>query len=186
METRRETLKIIGAVGGTCAFPFSADELYGQHAHPPPVQIQAAPGPYQPKFFTEAECKTISRIADLIIPPTDTPGAVDAGAPRYIDDLVSKNAEHQQAYRAGLQWLAGQKFDELTEEQQIALLAPLCEAADRGEAKTPAEIFFRKMKNMTADAYYTSQAGLVQELQYKGNTVLARFPECHHPEHRGE
>jgi hypothetical protein len=25
----------------------------------------------------------------------------------------------------------------------------------------------------------------VQELGYKGNTVLGAFPECTHPEHRG-
>ncbi len=40
MQSRREALKIIGAVGVTCAFPFSANELYGQHVHPP---MQAAP-----------------------------------------------------------------------------------------------------------------------------------------------
>ena len=34
MKSRREALKIIGAVGVTCAFPFSANELYGQHIHP--------------------------------------------------------------------------------------------------------------------------------------------------------
>ena len=34
MKSRREALKIIGAVGVTCAFPFSANELYGQHVHP--------------------------------------------------------------------------------------------------------------------------------------------------------
>ena len=33
MPSRRESLKIIGAIGTTCAFPFSADELYGQHVH---------------------------------------------------------------------------------------------------------------------------------------------------------
>jgi hypothetical protein len=41
------------------------------------------------------------------------------------------------------------------------------------------------IKSMTADAYYTSQIGLVQELGYKGNTVLASFPGCDHPEHIG-
>ena len=34
---------------------------------------------------------------------------------------------------------------------------------------------------MTADGYYTSRIGLVQELGYKGNTVLRQFPECTHP-----
>jgi len=35
MANRRESLKIIGAIGTTCAFPFSADELYGQHGPQP-------------------------------------------------------------------------------------------------------------------------------------------------------
>ena len=33
MTNRRETLKIIGAIGATCAFPYASDELYGQHVH---------------------------------------------------------------------------------------------------------------------------------------------------------
>ncbi len=35
MTNRREALKIIGAVGATCVFPFAANELYGQHVHDP-------------------------------------------------------------------------------------------------------------------------------------------------------
>ncbi len=32
-ESLRDALKIIGAIGATCIFPFQADELYGQHEH---------------------------------------------------------------------------------------------------------------------------------------------------------
>ena len=32
-ETRRHALKMLGTIGLTCAFPFSGDELYGQHVH---------------------------------------------------------------------------------------------------------------------------------------------------------
>ena len=31
---------------------------------------------------------------------------------------------------------------------------------------------------MTADGYYTSRAGLIEELGYTGNTMLAEFPVC--------
>jgi hypothetical protein len=41
---------------------------------------------------------------------------------------------------------------------------------------------FRLLKNLTADGYYTSRAGLLEELGYTGNTMLARFPECTIPE----
>ena len=39
------------------------------------------------------------------------------------------------------------------------------------------------MKNLTADGYYTSYTGLIEELGYKGNTVLAAFPVSTIPEH---
>lgn len=189
METRRDTLRIIGAIGTTCAFPFAANDLYGQHQHAA-AQVVAPRGPYTPKFFSAREYETVSRIADLIIPATDTPGAVAAGAPAYTDYVVSKNEEHQKPMREGLAWLDheagerhGKRFVEMAEQQQIEMLVPLSDAADRGEVKTAAERFFRMIKSMTADGYYTSQIGLVQELGYKGNTVLPAFPVCDHPEH---
>ena len=42
---------------------------------------------------------------------------------------------------------------------------------------------FRLVKNLTADGYYTSRAGLLEELGYAGNTALARFPACDVREH---
>jgi len=176
MPRRREALKIIGAIGTTCAFPFSADELYGQHVHP-------APGPQSsyaaPKFFTAQEYATISRLADLIIPATDTPGAAAAGVPAYIDYVVDANQEWRKLFRNGLTWLHDQRFDQLNEHEQIALLTPLID----GPGDELPVMFLRAVKGMTADGYYTSKIGLVEELGYKGNTVLASFPSCEVPEH---
>jgi hypothetical protein len=50
------------------------------------------------------------------------------------------------------------------------------------EADLPVR-FFRLVKNLTADGYYTSRAGLLEELGYAGNTALAKFPACPVPEH---
>jgi hypothetical protein len=33
---------------------------------------------------------------------------------------------------------------------------------------------------LTADGYYTSQIGLMDELGYKGNMALAAYPDCVH------
>jgi hypothetical protein len=188
METRRDTLRIIGAIGTTCAFPFAANDLYGQHQHAAALaQIKPTSGPFTPKFFTASEYETVSRIADLIIPPTDTPGAVAAGAPQYIDYVVHNNPDLRTHMRDGLAWLetqsGGHRFIDLAEQQQIVLLTPLSEACDRSNLDVPAARFFHLLKNLTADGYYTSQTGLVQELGYKGNTVLSSFPGCNHPEH---
>jgi hypothetical protein len=40
--------------------------------------------------------------------------------------------------------------------------------------------FFGLIKRLTADGYYTSKIGLIDELGYKGNTALASFPDCVH------
>lgn len=183
---RRTALKIIGAIGTTCAFPFSADELYGQHVHEA-AKPPAPAGPYTPVFFKPAEYALVGHIADLIIPQTETPGATASGVPQYIDNLVSKNEQHQPLYREGLalvdstaQSKFGKKFLELDETRQIELLLPWSEAVDRNKLTTPGAKFFKAIKSMTADGYYTSYAGLVQELGYKGNVALAAFPECTH------
>lgn len=200
MKDRRDALRIVGALGSTCAFPFAANELYAQHADHKATPAAAAPQPASPSFFTAAEFALISRLADLIIPATSTPGALGAGVPIYIDMVVGKNPAAQRVCRAGLTALNlssrarhGKPFVELDESTQIAILTPLCEAADgeveapagsgrraRGLLRQPEVAFFKAMKSMTADGYYTSKVGLIDELGYRGNTVQAEFPVCTH------
>jgi hypothetical protein len=43
--------------------------------------------------------------------------------------------------------------------------------------------FFRLIKNLTADGYYTSRVGLLDELGYTGNTYRPSFPQCSVSEH---
>jgi Gluconate 2-dehydrogenase subunit 3 len=193
MTSRREALKIIGAVGVTCAFPFSANELYGQHVHQP-MQAEpqdAKPGaPVEPRFFTPAQLLVVSRLSDLIIPPTDTPGAAAAGVPQYIDLVVNEDPKLQATFRDGLQGLdktsqarfSGVTFLQLTEAQQIEILTSLNEAAEQKKPEGDAD-FFHAIKGLTADGYYTSRIGLLQELGYNGDAVLAAFPVFTIPEH---
>lgn len=185
MKDRRETLKIVGAIGSSCAFPFAANELYAQHEDHAAPALPAAPK--APSFFTAAEFAVISRLADLIIPAGATPGALAAGVPLYIDMVVSKNPAAQRTLRPGLAALnrycrarRGKPLLELDEAAQIAVLTPLCEAADKGKSRQPEVALFRAVKSLTADGYYTSKAGLIDELGYQGNSVLAEFPVCIH------
>jgi hypothetical protein len=197
MTTRREALKIIGAVGATCAFPFSANELYGQHVHPP-MQGEpqdAKPGaPFKPQFFTPAQWLLVSSLTDLIIPTTDTPGAVAAGVPQYIDLVVHGDPKLQATFAAGLQGLDntsqarfGGAFLQLTEAQQIAILTSLSQTAEGKKPTTENASegdvgFFHAIKGLTADGYYTSRIGLMQELGYSGDAVLSAFPVFTIPE----
>lgn len=63
---------------------------------------------------------------------------------------------------------------------------PPARPAVRAALETDPELpvrFFRLLKNLTADGYYTSRPGLLEELGYTGNTALASFPGCPVPEH---
>jgi len=187
---RRSLLKIFGAIGATCAYPFASDELHGQTA--PEHQHQQAAAPKsepQPRFFNKTDFAMISRIADLIIPRTDSPGAIDADVPAYIDLVIARNTDQQLVVADGLRWLdteadkiAGKKFLNLSEEEQLSILEPLCEAADssNGLARGRNVQFFSLIKSLTADGYYTSRVGLIEELEYKGNAALSNFPDCAH------
>src|SRR5687768_763297 len=128
---------MLGAIGATCAFPFAGDELYGQHVHATLAQTLARE-PYAPAFFTSPEYATLSRLTDVIIPPTGTPGAAAAGVPEYIDRVVALNAEHQPLIRAGLAWLERQskarfsrEFLVLSEAEHVAILQSLSDEIDR-------------------------------------------------------
>lgn len=167
---RRSLLKIFGAIGATCAYPFASDELYGQTTAPAPETAL--------RFLNKSDFVVISRLAGLIIPETDSAGAVRAGVPEYIDTVVARNTDQQALVADGLHWLAANNFMQLDEAAQYALLEPLCEKADSGDLRARNVQFFAFIKSLTADGYYTSRAGLIDELGYKGNTPHAGFPEC--------
>jgi gluconate 2-dehydrogenase gamma chain len=166
---RRKVLKLFGAIGATCAYPFAGDELYGQTVH-------EHGAPHSPAhFLNETDFKTIAKITDLIIPATDTPGAVQAGVPEYIDFVISRESQHQSLLADGLRWLDAQakehgsadRFLELDERGQLAILEPLCEAADNEKNPGRNVQFFALVKRLCADGYYTSRVGLLDELGYK-------------------
>ena len=40
------------------------------------------------------------------------------------------------------------------------------------------------IKRQTAFAFYTSRAGSIEALDYRGNAFNAAYPACEHPEHQ--
>jgi hypothetical protein len=66
--------------------------------------VAAGDAVYEPTFFTADEYEYITKFADTIIPRTDTPGAVDVGAPEIVDMMVGEvySVEEQEKFREGL------------------------------------------------------------------------------------
>lgn len=168
METRRDALRTLAAGAIVPA-------LHGQHQHSEEV-VQIAK-PQAPKNLSPGDFQLIGQIADLIIPRTNTPGAVDAGVPFFVDRAITKTPALGPKIAQGLQMLRNSGFAQADHEQQVAVLARLSEQADP---------FFKLMKELTIDGYYSSKEGLVTELGYHGNTYLSEFKGCTHPEHQGD
>ncbi len=52
------------------------------------------------------------------------------------------------------------------------------------DAKHPAFAAYRLIKQQNTFAFYTSRAGMIEALDYRGNSYNTSFPACTHPEHQ--
>ncbi len=139
-------------------------------------QVAAAQEVYRPQNFSQAQFDLVTALVDLIIPSSDTPGAAAAGVDRYIDQELAANGANKESFHAGIQLLLEAGFEGKGGAERIALLTEFSQSPGRrGE-------FFRLLKNMTIDGYYSSETGLVEELGYQGGGYLREFPGCQHEE----
>ena len=185
--TRRAILKslTIGAAAGSVmrVIPLQAAEL----AHDMIEAEKGAAGVYAPKFFDPHSYQTLQALCETIFPAdADSAGAIEAGAPEFIDLLTSENADYQSRLTGGLVWLDstcttrfGKAFLDCSPQQQKEILDLIAfrKNADQDAALTKGVEFFSFLRHMTADGFFTSKIG-IKYLGYKGNTYLTEFPGC--------
>lgn len=155
------------------------------------IRVAQAPAAHRLQFFSPAQNDLLDRLSEMIIPADEhSPGAHEAKVSLFIDLMVASSAKDaQQEWLSGLGAVDaearrrfGQEFLQCSGPQQDQILAAM--AANEGKPATELERFFARLKSMTIDGYYTSPTGIHKDLQYKGNTALAEFPGCRHPEHQ--
>jgi hypothetical protein len=177
--SRRQALRNIAAsvtLGG-----LSAEAAQHVHQHAAEQKKKTA-GVYKPKLFNAHEYKTITRLAELIIPADDVSGsAVDAGTPEFIDIIASHNNALATILVGGLAWLdrrmeraSGNTFLACTSEQQIAMLGIIAYSKNASGGNATGVRFFDRMRRLTADAFYTSPIG-VKDVGYVGNKGMTVF-----------
>src|SRR6478735_6836257 len=140
------------------------------HAHATAAAAAQSAAGWKAKVLNPHQLRTAGVLSELIIPKTDTPGAMDVHVDRFIDTVLAdaKPAERD-PFVKGLAWmdtrsraLYKQDFATATPAQQAELLTRLSTAGTR-EASIGVE-FFSAIKTMTITGYYTTQVGLEQEL----------------------
>jgi len=187
--SRRDILRTLafGAASSSVlqVIPAAAAEYVHQMVH---KEKAAAPaGKYIPRFFPAPQYAMLIALCDAIIPKDEkSGGAVEAGAPEFIDLLASENEKYQLRLGGGLFWLDsfctdryGKVFLECAPEQKKEVLDRI---AFRKNAKQDSSLsqgvaFFAFLRRLTCDGFYTSKIGIA-DLQYIGNATLSAFPGC--------
>ena len=142
-----------------------------------------APAAAPAGFFTSGELALTDELAELIIPADDhSPGARAAAVAPYINSQLAEAFDEADrvTWREGLQHvdqlsqaMHGVPFVRAAPEQRVAVLTRM--AANEASPKLPEEKFFAELKSRVVQAYYTSEIGIKQEMEYKGNTYLTEF-----------
>jgi hypothetical protein len=64
-------------------------------------------------------------------------------------------------------------FMKASPDQRVAVLTRM--AQNESDPKTAEEKFFKELKSRVVFAYYTSEIGIKQDMEYKGNTYQNEF-----------
>lgn len=139
--------------------------------------------------FTTEQFELLSKLSDMLIPATDTPGAIGAGVPEFVERMMSDWAKvsTRDNIRAALTLLderareaKGGEFVSLSSADQIAILEQyetFCFSkypalpdkidGDGDDTAPDATQGYRDLKMLVYRGYYWSEIGCTQELQYE-------------------
>jgi len=121
--------------------------------------------------LTSDQFALLEQVADVIIPATDTPGAIDAGVPVFVRDLLEVWASPQtRAEITGVldaiekrSWAKhGASFLELPPERRLDLVREFDE-----EALSREDLPYGRFKYLVLVGYYHSEIGATQELRFE-------------------
>lgn len=133
-----------------------------------------------PRTLNPQQYQTVTRMAEIILPETDTAGATAAHVNDFIDLILTEWCEGDERARflAGLEQTDrqsvnrfGKAFVELAPGQQEAIIRALDDEMAGAIAKPDSgdehDNFFPTMKRLTLTGYFTSEAGAKQELHFQ-------------------
>ena len=170
---RRSALSRIGLlVGGTLSLPLTSALLSG--CSTPGVEG------YVLQFLSPRQFSLVGKLADFIIPETDTPGAKEAGVARFIDTLLAEYylpAEALQFKSSFDAMDASFDLEEHTDEEITRWLEQLDQRAyasnyasdyePPSDGSTNDLWIYRRLKELIVAGYYTSEIGMTVELRLK-------------------
>ena len=189
LSSRRDLLNLLARAatlpGGA---EFLTAWLAAQPAHehstapPEPTQLRN----YRPQFFADGDFAALEAFCEILIPTDDTPGAREARCAHFIDFLLhsaDSAPAMQRQWREAMTALKQTGFHDASAEGRASLVEAMSRPERDRTATHPAYSVYRLIKQQNTFAFYTSRAGMIEALDYRGNTYNLSFPACDHPEH---
>jgi hypothetical protein len=195
-QDRRQWLKTSATFLGAAVLPLSGAVVETSPAEPQATQ-PAAGAPHavasepssSARFFTPAQHAMIEELSETIIPAdSHSGGAKAAKVADFIEQRIRESVDEQQKalWREGLRLMEsmsqhynGKSIVDSSTDEKIAVLKVLSDNAEMTEL--PEVQFFHELKRLTVRGYYTSNIGIHDELEYKGNRILMEFVGCDDP-----
>jgi len=150
---------------------------------------------WKPLFFSGEQNQTIIALCDVILPATESPGAKQALANRYIDLVLSaESPEAQSEFVTSLKYIDdesarvyGKAFRSLSQEEQVEVLIPMALAiqAAGGRPIDKGYEHFARVKGMIVEGYYSSEIGDT-ELGWDGAYAHGIYEGCQAETNTGE
>lgn len=139
-------------------------------------------------MLSSSQRKLVAEVAEIIIPRTDTPGAIDAGVPAFIEMMLKDcylSPEHQ-SFIEGLDALSKKNFLNKSMADKISIISAIeqenkalmkaynVQQTKMGDnedkelmaAQKKGLPFWRLMKELTLLGYFTSKVGLTASFDF--------------------
>lgn len=160
---RRDALAGIATMFGTALFaPIARASAAGVTPNidePPSMAV-----------FTPDQMALVTALSERVLPATDTPGAIAAGVPAFIEKMLADwgMPDDRKPILAGLESIEAKSQADYkvaaakaTPEQQDALLT----LAMKDQIPSGA-VFFGNFRQLVITGYFTSEIGIMQERDY--------------------
>ncbi|WP_315763286.1 gluconate 2-dehydrogenase subunit 3 family protein [Sphingomonas sp. Y38-1Y] len=168
MIDRRTALAGVVAMFGAGAFaPIARAAAAAQVKGAPPVISE---GPATVQVFTPAQRALMTALSERVIPTTDTPGAIAAGVPAYIEKLLAdwSYPDERKPILEGLDLIEARSMRDYKvtgakakPAQQDALLT-----LAMNDQLPGGKTFFDGFRQLVITGYYTSEIGITVEREY--------------------
>jgi hypothetical protein len=181
LEAAARATALPGAMEFFSAWARAQDHPHGSTAPPEPPLLAN----YRPQFFSPDDFAALQAFTEILIPTDDTPGAREARCAHFIDFVLQASPPAtQNQWRDALGALREAGFHTADSQGRAALVEAMARPEVDRSARHPAYSVYRLIKQQNTFAFYTSRAGMIGTLDYRGNSYNTSFQACTHPEHQ--